>query len=94
MKGEIIQSNSKSDTKTFRVVISKETEGGFMANIPSLSHCFSFGETIDEALENLHEALEGVIETMEENGWEIPDDSKNMEVFISIKTKPKPLEFA
>ncbi len=80
--------------RTFRVVITKQEDGGYMANIPSLTHCFSFGETIDEAMENLHEALEGVIETMEENGWVIPDDSQNMEVLITMSISSKPLAYA
>ncbi len=80
--------------RTFRVVITKQEDGGYMANIPSLTHCFSFGETIDEAMENLHEALEGVIETMEENGWVIPDDSQNMEVLITMPISSKPLAYA
>jgi antitoxin HicB len=90
----MIENKLNNSMRTFRVVISKQEDGGYMANIPSLTHCFSFGETIDEAMENLNEALEGVIETMEENGWAIPDDSLNMELLITIPVTPKPLAYA
>jgi antitoxin HicB len=89
-----IQNKLNTSMRTFRVVITKQEDGGYMANIPSLTHCFSFGETIDEAMENLHEALEGVIETMEENGWAIPDDSQNMEVLITMPISSKSLAYA
>lgn len=91
---KVIQNEIMANLRTFRVVVSKVDEGGFMANIPSLSHCFSFGDTIDEAMDNLHEALEGVIETMEENGWTIPDDSQNIELLITVPTNQKPLAYA
>ncbi|MEP7268480.1 MAG: type II toxin-antitoxin system HicB family antitoxin [Saprospiraceae bacterium] len=70
-------------SRTFRVVITK-TEDGYMANIPSLNHCMSFGESPDEAIHNLNEALEGVLETMKENDWPIPDDRNSLETMIMI----------
>ena len=47
----------------FRVVISRE-EDCYLADIPSLKHCFAGGDTIEEAIENLKEALEGTLESM------------------------------
>jgi antitoxin HicB len=47
----------------FRVVITKE-EDCYLADIPSLRHCFAGGDTIEEAIENLKEALEGTLESM------------------------------
>ena len=69
--------------RTYRVVINKDQDGGFVADIPTLKHCISFGETIEEAMSNINEALEGVIETMEEEGLEIPDDSNTLEYSIT-----------
>lgn len=67
-----IQNRRTAWSKTFRVVISKMEDGSYMANVPVLEHCFSFGETIDAVIVNVQEALEGVLETMEANGWPIP----------------------
>ena len=47
----------------FRVIINKE-EDCYIADIPSLKHCFASGDTIEEAIENLKEALEGTLENM------------------------------
>lgn len=70
--------------RTYRVVISKDTEGGYIADIPTLKHCISHGETIEEAMQNIKEALEGVLLVMEEEGLPIPDDSNVLEYSISV----------
>ncbi len=51
--------------QTFRVVITRDEVGGYVADIPTLKHCVSYGETIEEAMINIKEALEGVLLVME-----------------------------
>ena len=67
----------------FRVVISKE-EDCYIADIPSLKHCFAGGDTIEEAIENLKEALEGTLESMQARNIAIPDDSNIIELSINV----------
>ncbi|PLK44292.1 hypothetical protein C0V77_10890 [Emticicia sp. TH156] len=71
-------------SRNYKVHITKQEDGGYMANIPSLQHCFSFGETIEEAIEHVKEALEGVLMVMEEKGLPIPDDNDVIEASITI----------
>lgn len=47
-------------------------EGGYTAVVPSLPGCVSQGETLDETLARAREAIEGYIETLKEDGKEIP----------------------
>jgi len=75
-------------SRNYKVHITKQEDGGYMANIPSLDHCFSFGETIEEAIENVREALEGVLMVMEEKGLAIPDDNDVIEASITISDSP------
>ena len=83
--GVTIQNTNNVYTRTFRVVIKRtEEDDCYMADIPSLNTCFAFGDTVEEAMANLQEALEGTLETMVEHGWPIPDDSKNMEMTITL----------
>ena len=83
--GITIQNSNTVDTRSFRVVISRTEENdGYMANIPSLNSCFAFGDTVEEAMSNLNEALEGTLEAMIARGWPIPDESKNMEMTITV----------
>lgn len=92
--GSIIQNNKSVNARTFRVVIKRTEENdGYIADIPSIQHCFAFGDTVEEAMANLHEALEGTLEVMIEDGVPIPDDSKNMEMTITLPV-PQPLELA
>jgi len=43
---------------TIKVVLEPSEEGGFSAYVPSLPGCISEGETKEEALRNIKEAIE------------------------------------
>jgi predicted RNase H-like HicB family nuclease len=57
---------SARDTKimNIKVVLEPSDEGGYTVYVPSLSGCISEGETIDEALANIQEAIEFYLEPM------------------------------
>lgn len=42
----------------FKVVIHEAEEGGYWANVPGLPGCVSEGDTMDEMLANIREAIE------------------------------------
>jgi predicted RNase H-like HicB family nuclease len=44
-----------------KVVIHEAEEGGFWAEVPAIPGCASQGETMDELMANLHEAIEGCL---------------------------------
>ena len=48
----------------FAVVIHSERAGGFWGEVPAFPGCYSQGETVDELLANLREAIAGVLEVM------------------------------
>lgn len=54
-------SSSKSDIE-YQAVFQEETEGGFSVWVPDLPGCASQGETLEEALENIKEAIELYLE--------------------------------
>ena len=43
------------------VVVHHAEEGGFWAEVPAIPGCASQGETYDELLRNIHEAIEGCL---------------------------------
>jgi predicted RNase H-like HicB family nuclease len=43
------------------VVVHEAEEGGFWAEVPATPGCVTQGETMDELMRNLHEAVEGVL---------------------------------
>ena len=44
-----------------KVVIHKAAEGGYWAQVPSIPGCATQGETLEELIENLYDAVEGCL---------------------------------
>ena len=64
--------------KRFKVMLEREEEGGYSAYVTILPGCASQGETREEALANVKEAIECYLEGLRIDGLPIPD-SKNVE---------------
>ena len=56
------------DPMQIKVVVHEEEEGGYWAEVPALPGCYSQGETVPELLENVREAIAGVLEVLREQG--------------------------
>ena len=50
-----------------RVVLEPSEDGGYTVYVPSLPGCISEGDTREEALENIREAIELYLETVEDD---------------------------
>lgn len=50
-----------------RVILEPSDEGGFSAIVPSLPGCISEGESREEALRNIQEAIELYLEPVEDD---------------------------
>lgn len=69
----------------YKVVIEPQEEGGFTAYIPSLPGCVTEGETYEEVVSNIKEALELYLETMKEKNQTIKsDDVRIEEMHVSV----------
>ena len=68
--------------RTFHVVLEAEEEGGFSVYVPSLPGCASQGETQDEALANIQEAIEGYLLSLKDDGLPFPSDRA---IFTEVK---------
>ena len=44
-----------------KIIVHEAEEGGFWAEVPAIPGCATQGETMDELLKNLHEAIEGCL---------------------------------
>ncbi len=56
-----------------RVVLEPSQEGGYTAYVPALPGCISEGNSRDEALANIREAIELYLEPTEDDGGFSPD---------------------
>jgi predicted RNase H-like HicB family nuclease len=56
----------------FKVVLEPQEEGGYTVYVPSLPGCVSQGETVQEAMTNIKEAMELYLESLRERKLPIP----------------------
>src|SRR3954449_7358038 len=61
-----------STSREYEVVLTPEAEGGFSVAVPALPGCTSQGETREEALSMIREAIEAYIESLVAHGDPIP----------------------
>jgi len=56
------------------VLLYPDEDGYIIAEVPSLPGCVSQGETREEALQNVQEAISLHIEVLQERGQPVPED--------------------
>jgi predicted RNase H-like HicB family nuclease len=56
----------------YRVLIEQDEDGMFVAEVPSLPGCVSQGQTRAEATENIKEAIELYLESLEAHDEPVP----------------------
>ncbi len=59
----------------FTVVLEQEPDEGFVASVPAPPGCVSQGDTREDALRNIREAIELYLEDCRESGDPIPSES-------------------
>jgi predicted RNase H-like HicB family nuclease len=60
----------------FTAVFEKNEDGGYTVTVPSLPGCISEGDTFDEALKNIKEAIVLYLEVMKKDKEKIKDDEE------------------
>lgn len=68
--------NGETMTLKYRVVLEPGEDGWIVASVPAVKGCVSQGKTREEALANIKEALEGILEARRERGWAIPEETE------------------
>jgi predicted RNase H-like HicB family nuclease len=69
----------------YKIIIEPQEEGGYTAFVPKLPGCVSEGETYDQTLVNIKEAIELYLETKKElNNVIIIDDTLIAEVCVTV----------
>jgi predicted RNase H-like HicB family nuclease len=69
----------------FKVILEPDEEaGGYVISCPALPGCYSQGDTIDEALENIKEAIQLCLEDMQAQDQPIPDMSRTLVSSVAV----------
>ncbi|HUV44214.1 MAG TPA: type II toxin-antitoxin system HicB family antitoxin [Dehalococcoidales bacterium] len=71
----------------YTVIIEEGRESGYMAHVPVLRGCVSQGETREEALKNIKEAMEAYVEALLDDGLPIPTEAGRDTVELEVAAK-------
>jgi predicted RNase H-like HicB family nuclease len=81
MNINVHKEDSPMKSYVFRVVIEEDAspsgERAYHASCPALKGCHTWGQTYDEALANIREAVELFVEDLREAGEPIPHDPES-----------------
>jgi predicted RNase H-like HicB family nuclease len=53
-----------------------------LAEVPALPGCYAQGETLDELIENIREAMHGVLEVLHDQGHEPESNIRVLEIAV------------
>ena len=69
----------------FKVLLEPDEQtGGYVVSCPSLPGCYTQGDTVDEALANIKEAILLCLEDMLAQNQTIPDASKKLISSVAV----------
>lgn len=64
-----------------KVIVHEAEEGGYWAEVPSIPGCATQGETFEELLQNLYEAVEGCL-SVDVTGAQVTDSDRVLEIAV------------
>lgn len=80
---------------SYTVVLLAEEDGRYSAFVPALPGAVSWGDTVEDALANITEAIEGLLEAMREDRDEIPVERPHTVVTaVSVRVSSPPVAVA
>lgn len=56
----------------YQVILTPQADGGFTVSVPDLPDVVTEGDTREDALAMAKDAIEGYLEAMRDQGWDIP----------------------
>ena len=68
----------------YTVILEQEPDGGYVVTVPALPGCVTQGDTRDEALRNVREAIELYIEDCEAAGDPVPVEAGREYVEVRV----------
>ena len=68
----------------YTVILEKGRESGYVAHVPALRGCVSQGDSREEAISNIKEAIEVYIEALLEDGLTVPTEVGKETVEVQV----------
>lgn len=86
-KGNLVEWRTEmcdKEVMKYRVLIEQDEDGVYVAECPSLPGCISQGKTREEALRNIHDAIQGYMESLKKHKDPIPPPIEEELVDIAL----------
>ncbi|ABD40144.1 protein of unknown function UPF0150 [Methanospirillum hungatei JF-1] len=71
-------------TLKFKVELIQEPDGGYIAHVPALPGCHTQGDSFDEVIENVKDAIQLYMDVLSEESTISPTNSQSQIVEVSI----------
>jgi predicted RNase H-like HicB family nuclease len=82
---KFMESESKKNYYNYTVLLEREEDGGYHAFCPVFKGCHSQGDTFEEAIDNITEAIELYVESLLADNQPIPKEDlivKPLSIFV------------
>ncbi len=73
----------------YTAIFEPAKEGGYTVSVPTLPGCATQGETFEEAVTNIKDAMQGYLAVLKEEGEDIPTETQ--QIIISKVTVANPV---
>ena len=67
---------------TYRIIIEKGEDFGYISHCPAIPGCHSQGNTIEEAIDNIKDAIRACLEALDKSL--LYENPKNNELFMEV----------
>lgn len=73
---------------TYTVIFEPAEEGGYVASVPALPGCLTEGETFEETVSMVKDAIQGYLQILKEEKQEVPQETENIVLTKVSVTNP------
>lgn len=73
----------------YTAIFEPAEEGGYVVSVPAIPGCVTQGDSFEEAIDMVKDALEGCLAVLKEEGQEIP--SEKDDVVVTKVSVPEPI---
>lgn len=78
-------------TRRYTVILHPDSEqGGYTVTVPALPGCLTEGDTLEEALVMVKEAILGYLESLVKHGEPIPEEREHPQAVVIEIPEPAP----
>ncbi len=72
----------------YTVIFEPAEEGGYIVSVPALPGCVTQGDTFEEAVTMIKDAMEGYLAVLKEEGKDIPQEKSDIVITKVSVTNP------